>query len=207
MGTTLIAIQCVDGVVIASDSRTSQGVYVTSRATNKITQISPHVFFARCGAASDTQALSKFAKYFLNVLSVNSEAPFARSVTVCANVLRKLIQGNKGRLTAGILCAGYDETDGPAVWSVETSGMALRRKYATAGSGSAFMTAYCDENFREDFTVEEASKFAVNAVTGAIVRDGSSGGAVNLVVVTKEGSKRSTVRPAQQPFNYSVVNT
>ena len=207
MGTTLLAIQCTDGVVIASDSRTSSGVYIASRGTNKITQIAPTIFFARSGGAADTQALSKYVKYFLNVLAMNSETPFSRSVTICANVLKKLIHSNKDRLSAGILCAGYDETDGPSVWSVDPTGLALKRKFATSGSGSVYITAYCDENFREDFNVEQATKFAINAVTGAIVRDGSSGGVVNIVQVKSDGSKRLIIKPNQQPFNYSVVST
>lgn len=202
MGTTLLAIQCTDGVVMASDSRTSSGVFIPSRATNKITEISPQIFAARCGAAADTQALARFSKYYLNVIS--NDKVHDQAVRVAANVISSFITNNRNLLSAGIIIGGYD-AKGPQVWAIEVSGMAIQRKIASNGSGSTYIQAYLDQNYREDMNVEEATKFAVSAITGAIVRDGSSGGVVNIVQIKADGAKRMTVRPAQQPFNYEVV--
>ena len=207
MGTTLLAIECKDGVVLASDSRTSSGAFIASRATNKITEIVPNIFVCRCGAAADTQALSRYARYFLNMYSVNAENPNARSVSVVANSLKTLVQANKKMLSAGLIVGGFDETGGPQVYSVDVSGLCLKRKIATNGSGSTYLQAYIDANYKEDFTVEEATQFATKAINFAIIRDGSSGGVVNLVQITKDGSRRITVRPHQQPMDCDIVHS
>lgn len=47
---------------------------------------------------------------------------------------------------------------------------------------------------------QEARKFAVEAVSLAIARDGSSGGGVRLMNITKEGYKREIVNYDQLHF-------
>lgn len=206
MGTTLLAIECTDGVVMASDSRTSSGSFIASRATNKLTEIASNIYCARCGAAADTQALSRYAKYYLGALAINSETPMERSVQVCANTLKKIIQANKERLSAGLIVGGFDSA-GPQVYAVDLSGLCIRRKIATNGSGSTYIQGFIDSNYKEDFTVEEATQFAIRAVNHAIIRDGSSGGVVNVVQITKDGSKRITVRPAEQPMDSDIIKS
>ncbi|KAH0789476.1 20S proteasome subunit beta 1 [Histomonas meleagridis] len=173
-GTTILAIQCTDGVVMAADSRSTMGQYVSSRASNKITPLSPTVYIARTGTTAHTQTLGKYAKYALNIVKMNTERDVNHPVSIAAHHLSRLIQNNKEMLSAGFICAGCD-SDGPAVWEISVSGMALKRKFAANGSGSAYITAYCDDNCQEDFTMEQATEFAISAVNNAIVRDGASG--------------------------------
>jgi 20S proteasome subunit beta 1 len=47
--------------------------------------------------------------------------------------------------------------------------------------------------FRENMSYVEARNFAVEAVSLAIARDGSSGGGVRLMNITKDGFKRDIV--------------
>ncbi|EAY11218.1 Family T1, proteasome beta subunit, threonine peptidase [Trichomonas vaginalis G3] len=204
MGTTLLAIQCTDGVVMASDSRTSSGSFIPNRATNKITEIQPKIFAARCGNAADTQFLARAVKNYLNALNITRENTDDSTILVASNVIRSLIVRYRQYLSAGVIVGGWDSA-GPQVYSIEVSGMAIKKKIASNGSGSTYIQAYIDQNYREDMTMEEATKFAIAAVTGAIIRDGSSGGVVNIVQINADGAKRMTVRPAQQPFNYDIV--
>lgn len=64
---------------------------------------------------------------------------------------------------------------------------------AIGGSGSGFIYGYCDKMFRDNMSYHEARKFAVEAVSLAIARDGSSGGGVRLMNITKDGYKREIV--------------
>ena len=52
------------------------------------------------------------------------------------------------------------------------------------GSGSGFIYGYCDANYKANMTLEEAKKFCVTAVSLAMRRDGSSGGAIRLTNIT-----------------------
>jgi 20S proteasome subunit beta 1 len=62
--------------------------------------------------------------------------------------------------------------------------------YSIGGSGSAYITGWCDKHFREDFTAEEAHKFVVQALTHAMARDASSGGCIRTVTITSSGVVR-----------------
>jgi len=67
-GTTIMAIPFDGGVVLGADSRVSTGVYIANRVSDKIAQISEHIFVCRSGSAADTQALTDYVKYYLNQL-------------------------------------------------------------------------------------------------------------------------------------------
>lgn len=204
-GTTILAIKCVDGVVMASDSRSTIGNFVSSRISNKITKVGNNVFVSRTGTTAHTQALSRFAKFGLGITNLFSDNGPNREVSIIAHQLQRMIQSNKD-LSAAFICAGYDD-EGPQVWEIAVSGMAIPRNFAANGSGSAYITAYCDDALKDDMTIEEATKVAIDAVTNAIIRDGASGGFVNVVQITANGNKRIIVKPKDQRFNYTIVKS
>ncbi|CAK5118784.1 unnamed protein product [Meloidogyne enterolobii] len=70
MGTTLIAVETKEGIIVATDSRTSQGSYISSRATNKISTISDHIVGLRAGVASQSQAIFDIVKYYAEAHSL-----------------------------------------------------------------------------------------------------------------------------------------
>ncbi|OHS95564.1 Proteasome subunit beta type-6 [Tritrichomonas foetus] len=205
-GTTIMAMTCSDGVVLCADSRATTGAYVAMRDMNKITDITPDIYVCHSGSASDTQALARFVKYYTSVLTVYSNNEQKQSVAVVAQILRKMLQKNKEYLMAQMIVAGVDD-NGPACYMVMQSGCALQRDFAAGGSGSTYITSYCDQFFRPGMSVEEATKFAVKAVNHATIRDGYSGGPINVVQITKDGSKRVWFKPGNQPLDHTIVKT
>jgi len=68
-GTTIMAVACADGsVVLGADSRVSTGAYVANRISDKIAQLSEHIYCCRSGSAADTQFLTDVVKHFLQQL-------------------------------------------------------------------------------------------------------------------------------------------
>jgi 20S proteasome subunit beta 1 len=68
-GTTIMAIPFEGGVVLGADSRVSTGTYVANRVSDKIAQLSEHIFCCRSGSAADTQTLTDYVKHYLNQLT------------------------------------------------------------------------------------------------------------------------------------------
>jgi 20S proteasome subunit beta 1 len=68
-GTTIMAIPTAEGVVLGADSRVSTGTYVANRVSDKIAQMSDHIFACRSGSAADTQALTDYVKFYLQQLT------------------------------------------------------------------------------------------------------------------------------------------
>jgi 20S proteasome subunit beta 1 len=87
---------------------------------------------------------------------------------------------------AGIIVAGWDKYEGGSVYNIPLGGSLHRSPYAIGGSGSSYIYGYCDANWHDNMTAEEAEKFVTNSVALAMARDGSSGGVIRLAII-REG--------------------
>ena len=70
-GTTIMAL-CTNNntsVILGADSRVSTGTYVANRVSDKIAQLSPHIYCCRSGSAADTQFLTDVVKHYLAQLA------------------------------------------------------------------------------------------------------------------------------------------
>ncbi|KAF6001504.1 Proteasome subunit beta type-6 [Cyanidiococcus yangmingshanensis] len=107
LGTTIMAVEYEGGVVLAADSRTSTGIYVANRVSDKITAVAPpFIYCARSGSAADTQMLADLVRRYTTALALETKRP--ATVRTAAALFRELIYQNKSRLTAGVICAGWD---------------------------------------------------------------------------------------------------
>merc|ERR1712224_500930 len=197
-GTTIMAVQYADGVVMGADTRTSTGDYVANRASRKISKVYDNVFVCRCGSAADTQALTGFVQHYLGQHAV--ELGKKPSVQTAANLFKLLAYGNKDRLLAGLIVCGYDDKRGGQVFSIPLGGSMIPVNMAVDGSGSGYIAGYCDANYREDMSEAEALAFVQKAVAHAMSRDGSSGGLVRTLVISKDGLKEGVLEGNKLPF-------
>jgi 20S proteasome subunit beta 1 len=56
------------GLILAADTRTSAGTYISNRMTDKITPLFEDIFVCRSGTASDTQVVAGYVKRYLGHL-------------------------------------------------------------------------------------------------------------------------------------------
>ncbi|KAL3363062.1 hypothetical protein AABB24_012393, partial [Solanum stoloniferum] len=168
MGTTIIGVTYNGGVVLGADSRTSTGMYVANRASDKITQLTDNVYVCRSGSAADSQVVSDYVRYFLHQHTIQLGQP--ATVKVAASLVRQISYNNKAMLQTGMIVGGWDKYEG--------------------GSGSSYLYGFFDQAWREGMSHEEAEKLVVTAVSLAIARDGASGGVVRTVTINKDGVKR-----------------
>lgn len=64
-------------------------------------------------------------------------------VKTAAKLARGFCYGNKDRLLAGMIIAGWDPVDGGSVYEIPLGGTMIKQKFALGGSGSTYM---CVEN-------------------------------------------------------------
>lgn len=96
---------------------------------------------------------------------------------------------------AGLIIAGWDERFGGQVYSIPLGGSLHKQAYAIGGSGSTYIYGYCDANWKEGMEEAEAVAFVKGALREAIKWDGSSGGVIRMVVLTKKGADRHLYLP------------
>lgn len=65
--------------------------------------------------------------------------------------------------------------------------------WALSGSGSTFIWGYFDAHYKPNMTKDEAVNFLKSAIALACYRDGSSGGIIRLLDITKDKLTRDYV--------------
>eukprot|EP00462_Mataza_sp_D1_P004891 CAMPEP_0175104454 /NCGR_PEP_ID=MMETSP0086_2-20121207/9749_1 /TAXON_ID=136419 /ORGANISM="Unknown Unknown, Strain D1" /LENGTH=245 /DNA_ID=CAMNT_0016379873 /DNA_START=37 /DNA_END=774 /DNA_ORIENTATION=+ len=199
MGTTIMAVSFDGGVVMGADSRTSTGTYVANRVSDKISEVSDTIYCCRSGSAADTQAITDIVKYYLNIH--RSEAGREPTVQTAAKLFGDLCYSNKNRLMAGIICAGWDPVDGGSVYCIPLGGTLMKQPFTLGGSGSTYIYAYCDAHYKEGMTKDECLVFVKKALAHAMARDGSSGGVIRTLVLSKDGVERDFTPGDKLPYN------
>ncbi|KAJ3102129.1 Proteasome subunit beta type-1 [Phlyctochytrium planicorne] len=200
LGTTIMAVQFKDGVVVGADSRTTTGSYIANRVTDKLTPVHDRIFCCRSGSAADTQAVADIVQYYLQQFAMTEGEP--PRVHTAAALFQELCYSNKDALSAGIIVGGWDKYDGPSVWSIPLGGSLHKQPFAIGGSGSTYIYGYCDSAYREGFSKEECIEFTKKAVSLAMARDGSSGGVIRLAIITEKGVERIFVPGNELPESW-----
>lgn len=185
-GTTIMAVTTTDGVIIAADTRTSSGSYVSSKLTDKLTKITDRIYCCRSGSAADTQIIARIVRNEIEKIERSENKPV--TVRMVANLIKHFIYNYK--LLAGIIVAGYDDVEGGAIYSIKLGGTIIQEDISLGGSGSLFIYGYCDSMYRKDMLDTEKEVFVKDAVRLAIKRDGASGGCIRMGRITKDGISR-----------------
>jgi 20S proteasome subunit beta 1 len=197
-GTTIMACEFDGGVIMAADSRTSTGDYVANRTSRKISRLTDRIFVLRSGSAADTQALTAMVRNYLHQheMDIGKEP----SVNTAANLMRLIAYNNKDNLTAGLIVGGWDEIRGGQVYVIPLGGTKLRKSVAIGGSGSGYITGLVDHLYRPHMSKRECQAMVAKCVAHAMARDGSSGGLIRMVTITKDEISEDIIHGDNLPY-------
>ena len=96
LGTSIMAVNFKDGVILGADSRTTTGAYIANRVTDKLTKVHDTIWCCRSGSAADTQAVADIVQYHLGMYGImNNEAPTTQTA---AALFQELCYDNKDQL-------------------------------------------------------------------------------------------------------------
>ncbi|XP_015759204.1 PREDICTED: proteasome subunit beta type-6-like [Acropora digitifera] len=123
-------------------------------------------------------------------------------VKTVANVFREICYANRDDLTAGIICAGWDKSEGGQVFSIPLGGMCVRQPFAMEGSRSTYIYGHCDATFKRNMTKEECISFVSGAMALAMSCDGSPGGSIHLAAIDETGIEKRVSRGKELPTFY-----
>ncbi|KAI0774409.1 20S proteasome subunit [Fomes fomentarius] len=198
LGTSIMAVQFKDGVVVGADSRTTTGSYIANRVTDKLTHVHERIYCCRSGSAADTQAIADIVHYYLQLHTCTNER-LTTPVHTAATMFQKLCYDNKDGLSAGIIVAGWDKEAGPSVYNIPLGGGLFKQPWAIGGSGSTYVYGYCDATYQEGWGRDQTVEFVKNTLALAMSRDGSSGGVIRMCVITEDKVERLFVPGDQLP--------
>jgi proteasome beta subunit len=109
--------------------------------------------------------------------------PIKSAARLCSNVL---FNQRYYPYYVQIILAGFDNVGGQ-IYSIDLFGSITTEKFISTGSGSPVAYGYLESEFKEDLSVNEGYKIAIQAIAAAIRRNAGTGDNINAVIIDKEG--------------------
>ncbi|MEM2902654.1 MAG: proteasome subunit beta [Candidatus Bathyarchaeia archaeon] len=191
-GATTIGLTFKKGVVLASERRVSYGYFVMSRSGKKVFMINDHVGAACAGLVSDMQILIREVAAYssLYALEVGRRASVKTTAKIMGNLLfqRRLFP----YLTQTIV-GGVDEDGKAKLYVLDPLGSVIEDKYATVGSGSEIAIGVLESEYRDGLDEAKALELVKKAMISATSRDVGSGDGMDVLTVTEDGSKETSI--------------
>jgi proteasome beta subunit len=178
--TTIVALTCGQGVVMAGDRRATAGNMIVKRDVEKVHRADEYSAIAIAGTAS-------MGLEFIRIFGVELEhyekmEGRALSLQGKANRLGKMIRDNLGLAMQGLavvpLFAGYDDEAGIGrIFSYDVAGGPYEEyRYHSIGSGSLFAKSALKKLYRDDISLTDAILASVHALYDAADDDSATGG-------------------------------
>jgi proteasome beta subunit len=178
--TTIVAVVCAEGVVLASDRRATSGSMISKRDVDKVFRCDQ---FSAVGIAGVLALGLEFARLFQVELE-HYEKMEGRSLSLegKANRLATMIRGNLGLAMQGLvlvpLLVGYDLDSGAGrIFSYDpTGGPSEEHRFYSIGSGSVFAGGALKKLYTDDMPTSEAVLCCLQALYDAADDDSATGG-------------------------------
>ena len=178
--TTIVAVVCDEGVVLASDRRATAGNMISKRDVEKVFRCDE---FSAVGIAGVLALGLDFTRLFRVELE-HYEKMEGRLLSLegKANRLAAMVRGNLALAMQGLvlvpLLAGYDLDSGTGrIFSYDPAGgPSEEHKFHSIGSGSVFARGALKKLYAEDMTATEAVLCCLQALYDAADDDSATGG-------------------------------
>jgi len=187
-GTTTLAFIYKGGVVVAVDSRSTQGPYIASQSVKKVIEINPYLLGTMAGGAADCSFWERELGRRCRLYELRNRERI--SVAAASKILANITYSYRGRgLSMGTMITGWDKT-GPHLYYVDDDGTRLKGERFSVGSGSTFAYGVLDQEYKWDMTEAEACELGRRSIYHATHRDAYSGGIINVYHVFADGWKK-----------------
>src|SRR5262245_48921743 len=182
--TTIVALACDGGVVMAGDRRATMGNMIASRDIEKVHAADPYSLVGIAGTAGVGIELIRLFQVELEHYEKIEGAML--SLDGKANRLATLIRGNLGAALQGLavvpLFAGFDLDAGETgkvgrIFSFDVAGGLYEETgYDSIGSGSLFAKSALKKRYRPGLSPDDAIRLAVESLYDAADDDTATGG-------------------------------
>lgn len=178
--TTIVALACDGGIVMAGDRRATMGNIIAQRDIEKVFPADEHSVVGIAGAAGVAVELVRLFQVELE--HYEKIEGVSLSLDGKANRLATLLRGNLGMAMQGLavvpLFAGYDLDRGRGrIFSYDvTGGRYEERDHHAVGSGSMFARGSLKKLYRSGMSAGDAVMTAVEALYDAADDDSATGG-------------------------------
>lgn len=198
-GTTICGLICVDGVVLAADTRATEGPIVADKNCEKLHKIADNIYCAGAGTSADLEHTTDQmrANIELHRLSTGKQP---RVATVLSRLSSLLFQ-YQGYIGCALVLGGVDVT-GAHLYKIHPHGSTDRMPFCAMGSGSLNAMSVLERFYRDGMSLEEGKLLAADAIRSGIFNDLGSGSNVDIMVIAQGAHEVKT----EYLRNYDVAN-
>ncbi len=196
--TTVVAIRCADGVVMAGDRRATEGFSIANRRIEKVFPADAHSGVSIAGAAGPAMEMVRLFQTELEHYEKVEGEPL--TLEGKANRLSQLVRANLPAAMQGLavvpLFAGYDldHARGRLFRFDVTGGRYEEADYHATGSGGVHARNWVKAAWAQDLSAEAAIDLALRSLFAAADEDAATGGPdlvrkifPNVATITAEG--------------------
>ncbi|CAD27045.1 PROTEASOME BETA-TYPE SUBUNIT (MACROPAIN SUBUNIT PUP1) [Encephalitozoon cuniculi GB-M1] len=182
-GTTIVGMKYKTGVILAADTRSTQGPVVSDKNCVKIHQITDKIMCCGAGTAADASRVARMASRELRLfqnkyLRLPLVSHFRK---VCTQHLHKY----GGGIGAALIVGGID-SEGCHLYEIHPHGSENSALFVSLGSGSLGAIATLESRYRA-MDKDEAIDLACDAVKAGILNDLYSGSNIDVCVIDYSG--------------------
>ncbi|MEW6043828.1 MAG: proteasome subunit beta [Thermoproteota archaeon] len=188
-GATAVGITFDGGVVFASEKRIAYGNFLVSKTTKKTFPLTEKVGATIAGLVADMQILVLQIKALAKIrkMELKRDVPPNSIAKMMSNLMyeRRFFP-----LLTQVIVGGV--VDKPAIYTLDPLGSVLPDEYAAVGTGAEMALGVLDQQYKPGMKEKEAVDLAVKSVKAATMRDSFSGDGIDVLVITKDGTKEFT---------------
>lgn len=185
-GTTTLGMKCVDGIVMATDTRAVLGSYfIAHKKVKKLIKIDNHLAMTIAGGVADAQNVVDTIKYYARMYKVERGLPIP--VRTAANLASLIFFSSRlYPYIADVIVGGYDNS-GARIYNIDLFGNLTEERFVSTGSGSPVAYGILESEYREGIRTDEAIDVAVKALVSAIKRNAGTGDGFDVCIITGKG--------------------
>ncbi len=184
-GTTTVAFKCLDGVVMAADTRaTVLPGFVAHKKVKKVHEITRNVGMTIAGIPAEAINLLDILK--ANAMLYQLQRRRIIPVKVVASLASvMLFQQRYFPYEVQAIIGGYDD-EGYHLYSLDPFGSAIEDNVIATGSGSPVAYGVLESGYHDGINMDQGLTLAVKAINAAIKRNVFTGDDFDVAVITKE---------------------
>jgi proteasome beta subunit len=184
-GTTTLAIKCVDGVIMATDTRaTMLPSFIAHKKVKKVYQVTRNIGMTIAGVPAEALNLLDILKANASIYNLQRkrEAPVKTIANLAATVL---FSQRYYPYAVQAIVGGYD-SEGFHLYSLDPFGSAIEDEVISTGSGSPVAYGVLESGYNDKMTLKEGLSLAANAIRSAMKRDVYTGDSFDIATITKD---------------------
>lgn len=212
-GTTIVGLKTKDCIILAADTRATEGSVVADTRCEKVHQLSHNIWCCGAGTSADLDALTRKIRYMLLLKSMSrdnvgndyiSVSSFPgdqfrsqeedeikmtlgeASISSVCTMIREELYRAQGSIGANIVLGGIDQFNkAPVLAAIHPHGSIDIIPYTALGSGGLAAMGVLEVGFKQEMSLEDGISLVKEAVLAGIKNDLGSGSQVDICIIER----------------------